>query len=627
MNLFKIETLSDIANFQKDLSTTEYIILDIETNGLDCFSNDLLLIQLKLNDNYYYVEYQFADKKLVYYLLDLIDASGKKVIGFNIKFDMKFILSKLNILLRNVICIMYTEVILENGIGKRFYSLPEIVSKYLDIEMSKDVRNDFIDFPKESHISQQMIEYGLTDVSYLDEIFKKQSEFIHKDRLEEVLDLEMKLLPVVCSMENEGISLNKDLWSELANNAKKEYASLEKKIKENILLSYIDTLDKDLSITEICDNLKIRITTKREKTALDLVKDYDNKKEIVLEKFNLNSNAQLKNLLNLVGVPVKDVSEKTLKKLINQFSFLEDIISYKDKAKAISSFGEGFFDYIHPKTGKIHATANQLMAQTGRFSYSNPNLQQIKHDSKYREAFYVEDGYKIIAADYSQQELRLFASLTREPKLIEAFVKGIDPHSMTASIVFEKDIAEITPDERSIGKAVNFAIIYGTTSMGMAYNFSIPLKDAEKFLNKFWLGYNIAGYFVTEVKNKIIQNYYTRTPIGRIRRFEQQVIFKDRGDYYRHTEAVKRKGFNTIVQGCGADIVKYALVNMFNNNPFGDKFKIILTVHDEILVKVSDDIVEPAKDFVIKIMEDVEQIFLGEIPAKVDGKVSTYWKH
>jgi DNA polymerase I len=227
--------------------------------------------------------------------------------------------------------------------------------------------------------------------------------------------------------------------------------------------------------------------------------------------------------------------------------------------------------------------------------------------------------------DYSQQELRLVGAVSNEKKMIDAYLNKVDIHTITASLIFDKPVTDITKEERFFGKTLNFAVLYGTTEFGLKYNLQIPLDKAIDMIKSFYTGYPELSKFKKLCEEKILELGYSITPLGRRRYWSPKPIFADIFEVSKYREKMKREGFNFIIQGGGADITKIAMCNLFYKNPFGDKFRILLQVHDEIVAEVHDTIIDDAVKFMQEQMINAEQSFLGKIPAEVSWKISKKW--
>lgn len=619
-----IESLSQVNEFIDDLLASEELGLDLETSGLDPITSIIYLLQLNVNGNTYIFDWRKISN--INYIIGLIHLKNKKVVGHNLKFDLSFIYEKTGYLLTNVYDTMLVEILLNRGVGELFYSLASLVQQYCNITLEKDTREEFYNSEKELEtFTEQQLIYSALDVMYLLDIKKKQEKKVIETKQAYVVELESELLPVVTSMERTGISLDEESWRYLMKVAQEKLPVIENRIK-TILFERFD-LNKYNNLLELSDALSIPQKTKRDRAALELISDKDFYRAYVDANLNLSSHKQLLTALNLVGIETESVGEKVLKELPTKDEVISEILNYKEYDKKASSFGESFLTRIDSKTKRIHFNLNQLGAVTGRFSCDSPNMQQIVRGSDYRDCFRPEKDCKYITVDFSQQELRITGSVTQEPRFIQAYNNNEDLHAITASLLFNKSISDITKKERDVGKGFNFATIYGSTARGLAYNFNMPIVEAEELLNNFYAGYPVLAEFKSKFEDFVATNLFTFTLTGRKRYFKMPDIYHNTNEYVKLVRSIRREGFNTLIQGTGADITKISLNNIFYNNPFGDKFKLVLVVHDEILSECHKSIAKEALEFVKEQMLRAEQTYLENIPAAVDGKVGDTWSH
>jgi len=593
--------------------------LDIESNSLDVFGGILLLLQINTGDDTIVID---CTKEDIRPIIEQIINENVLVVGHNLKFDLKFIKRATGLLITNVYDTMIAESLIYKGLGKKFSSLESLVEKYTGNFLDKSVVNRFIEVKSKEEFKPdaQMLEYAAKDVKYLLEIREKQIEAIEYINQTKILDLEQALVPVVADMEYNGIYFD----SAYFETVKKDIVDNLIKRKEellNLIISEIKLNYKQESIEEMFEKLKIK-----SKVLVRPEPGSDEFFEYVLNSLNINSPAQIKSLLNHVGIRVDSTDKRVLRK-IDDNPLVMALLGYREYAELVASFTDTLTDKINPVTGRIHGEFNQLGTNSGRFSASKPNLQQIVSDEYFRKSFKSIPGWKFICADFSQQELRLLGNITGEEKLINAFKNNIDVHTLTASLVYNKELGQVTPDERRKAKSLNFASVYGSTHFGISFNFNIPKQEAKRLLDNFWEGYPTVTAFMRRAHELIVKKGYSITPFGRKRFFDIPKVYADEFAYLRVIGNVKRAGFNHVIQGCGADINKLSLLDIFYNQPFGDNLKIILTVHDEIVCMVKEEISLQALEFVVKCMQRQEQVFLGDIPAAVTAKISDYWEH
>lgn len=623
-----ITEINEFGMLFDELYNSDKFGMDIETDGLDCFSNKILLIQVKTKNEIFIFDCTKLDNKSVTYLIQLIDSSGKMCIFHNGKFDLKFICAYTGILLKNVYDTMLVEIQLTAGIGDKFYSLADLVKKYKDITLSKDVRESFYkDF--NGTITQDQLTYSALDVMYLEDIYSKQMEAVMSTNQDRIIDLEIRTLPVICSMELNGVKLDVEHWSRLADETELKTIELGNALKEEIA-NKLD-FSKYETFYDVVMDFSIIAKTKLTKTLTNQLKEITDK-EVMRKAFhdaiNLGSSKQVQNILvKIYGIDIDNTNEKTLSKFSYDHPIISKILSFREQEKKNTSFGKAFLEKINPVTGKIHTNYNQLGTATGRFSSDTPNLQNIVRDSEYRECFIPDDGWMFVGFDYSQQELRMIASVTRDPKMMKIFIDNADPHASTAANMFSKKIEEVTKDERHIGKTMNFAVSYGSTEYGLFKNFDIPLENGREYLDNFFnKAYTGFRDFKKAAGDLIWKKSYSVTPMGRRRNFQKKAIWANSGEYNQVHDKVIREGINHIIQGGSADCTKLALCNIFYNNPFGENLKIILQVHDEIVCMAKKEIAEEAFKFIEEQMLSAEASLLKDVPAKCDGYIEDHWK-
>jgi DNA polymerase-1 len=250
-------------------------------------------------------------------------------------------------------------------------------------------------------------------------------------------------------------------------------------------------------------------------------------------------------------------------------------------------------------------------------------MQQVPRSGGYRECFYPDKDFVFVASDYSQQEYRLAGAVSRDRKIIDAYKNGSDMHTATAQILYGKQ--EVTSEERTRGKTVNFAILYGSTEYGLKHNLDISIDEARLIIKNFWEGYKNLDKFMTKAGQMILELGYSSTPIGRRRYNVPKPLYMNSKEFVKWQERILREGRNFIIQGGGADMLKIAMIELFEKNPFGDKFRLCLQIHDELVAQAHVSIKEEALKFLEDVMEDVESRFLGEIPSKADGKIKERW--
>ena len=344
---------------------------------------------------------------------------------------------------------------------------------------------------------------------------------------------------------------------------------------------------------------------------------------------NPNSPTQLREVLfETLDLPVKKRTKtgpSTDRSVLEQLKELHPlpglILEYRSFAKLKGTYVDALPDLIRPETGRIHSDFNQAVTATGRLSSSNPNLQNIpirtERGRQIRGAFVADSGYRMLACDYSQIELRLMAHLSGDPKLVEAYQTGLDIHSLTASQIFDIHINEVTDAQRRAGKTVNFGVMYGMGSRRLARDLEISNSEAKSYIDNYFERYQgVTGYF-DDLVEEARQTGYARTLFGRRRHLPN---IGDRGGRRAFAE---RAAINTPIQGTAADIIKIAMVEM--QQRIEDEklpLRMLLQVHDELIFEVEDDAVEEMTELVCDVMENVCEL---DVPLLVDSGVGDSW--
>lgn len=641
-NYILVTSTDIVEQFEKSLEQTDTVSFDLETTGLDCFVDRLRLIQFEVNEDVYIVNVEDSGKAKSYFftMISRLEESGKTVIGHNIKFDIKFVYRETGILLTHVWDTQVAQMVLTAGKYPRqkFFALKELAEMYCDVELDKEIRMEFV---YSDTITEEMINYAVRDVKFLRTIYDYQLGEARNLKMESVMDLEMKLVPVVTMMEYDGVLLDWDAWMALATKAKERAEELKPQIVSNLIDRSWEYI-KD-AITDGCDAytfydmpLPKARNSKTGKTDLTLLESLTNPtfiKKQLKNEFNISSHAQLKKALQLCrfvvdGILIQNTQAGTLEQLADD-ELIAQLLEWKEVEKRHTTYGESWQAHIHPVTGRVHPQFNQVGTVTGRWSSDSPNMQNVPKISEYRACFIARPGYKLATSDYSQAELRFVGAVSGEEAIIEAYKNGEDIHAKTASIVFEKPIEEVTSQERSRGKTLNFSILYGSTAFGVAQkNPDISEAEAEILLTKFFNGYPKLAQYIKSTSTQIWQDRMSRTPMGRIRFFtiDEDRLFAD-NELRRQMGAVKREGFNHIIQGGSADSLKIAMVYAFYNKPFEhDHFRFQLQVHDEVVTEIKEDILVEGEGFLINSMNKAEQLFLGDIPAESDCLIGDYWR-
>ena len=418
-------------------------------------------------------------------------------------------------------------------------------------------------------------------------IFETKDEILKKLGMDLELDLfnnvEMPLVRVLADMEITGIKVDTHYLS-----------SLEEKLKNDM-----SVLEKDIYNDASCE-------------------------------FNIMSPLQLGVVLfEKLGIKypkkIKDNKYSTSKDILDKVKKLHPIVDkvleYRTLAKLYTNYAVGLKAEVR-EDGRIHTIFTQTLTRTGRLSSISPNLQNIPARSDFsrliRKAFIPDDNSLLLSSDYSQVELRIFAHMSKEANLIQAFIDNKDIHAKTASDIFHVPIEEVTKDMRRNAKAVNFGILYGISSFGLAEDLGIDISVAKEFMDNYLKTYPGIVEYMEKEKAEAYQNGYVTTLMNR-----KRVIEELNSKNYVIRSSGERMALNTPIQGTAADILKKAMVEIYDEfNKRGLKSKMLIQVHDELVFNVLKEELDEVKDIVRNIMENT---FKLSVPLKVDIEVGNDW--
>lgn len=354
--------------------------------------------------------------------------------------------------------------------------------------------------------------------------------------------------------------------------------------------------------------------------------------ELSGETFNLGSTKQLQEILfNKLDLPVlkktpkgaPSTAEEVLQELALNYDVPKLLMEYRGLTKLKNTYTEKLPKMINPRTGRVHTSYHQAIAATGRLSSTDPNLQNIPirtpEGRKVRQAFIAADGYKVVAADYSQIELRIMAHLSKDKGLLEAFSSGKDVHKATAAEVFGVSLEEVTNDQRRSAKAINFGLIYGMSAFGLAKQLNIPRHEAQKYMDLYFERYPSVLRYMEETRVSAKEKGYVSTVFGR--RLYLPEINASNG---MRRQGAERAAINAPMQGTAADIIKKAMlvVDDWIEALNSDDVKMIMQVHDELVFEIKEQKVEEYKQKLIELMESACQL---SVPLTVEAGVGDNW--
>ena len=348
------------------------------------------------------------------------------------------------------------------------------------------------------------------------------------------------------------------------------------------------------------------------------------------EDFNINSPKQLGEILFgklglKNGKKTKSgysTSVSVLEKLVNSHPIINKILEYRHLAKLKSTYCDGLLPLISKKTGRLHSIFNQTVTATGRISSTEPNLQNIpvrtELGREIRKMFVAQEGYTLVDADYSQIELRVLAAIANDENMLHAFHSGEDIHTVTAAKVFNVDNSKVTPDQRRSAKAINFGIVYGMGSFSLAQDLKISVKQAEEYINNYLDKYSGVRDYMTKIKEQAKQDGKVKTIMNRVR-----YIPELKSSNFQIRSFGERVALNAPIQGSAADIIKLAMVKvdqrLIRENM---KSRLILQVHDELIVEAALDEVDKVKAILKEEMEGAIEL---KVPLTIDMEQGHSW--
>ncbi|MCS5624625.1 MAG: DNA polymerase I [Candidatus Marinimicrobia bacterium] len=591
-NYQTILTQTDLDLLITTISNVELISFDLETTSITPLQADIvgLSFSVKANNGYYIpVEYPEKESKpgltldaVLEKLKPIFENENNRFCGQNIKYDA-LVLSRYGIHLGNIVFdTMIAEYMLHPE--KNSYKMDYLSIDYLNYRMVP------IDNLIGTGLHQKsMAEVPLEDIAFYaseDADIAFQLAEILKDKLEKESlfepynDIEIPLIPVLTTIEKNGVYLNLDF---LANLSRQFGEGLEK-------------------LTETIHQMAGR-------------------------EFNINSPKQLGEILfdelELKPIRKRSTAVEVLAVLKNYHPLPEEVLKYRHLAKLKNTYVDAIPNYVNKETGRVHTSLNQTIAATGRLSSTSPNFQNIpirtETGREVRKAFGSQNSdWVILSADYSQVELRIMAHYSQEPELIKAFEENSDIHSRTAALVNGISEAEVTPDQRRSAKVVNFGIMYGAGPYRMSQELGISMADAKILIDNYFATYPGIQKYMDETISLARERGYVETLYKR-RRKTGNLDASNRNI----VQAEERVAINMPIQGTAADIIKIAMINIHNKMESENyQSKMILQIHDELLFECPKAEVDKLAAMVVEEMEGAVQL---SVPLKVDWNYGSSW--
>jgi DNA polymerase-1 len=348
-------------------------------------------------------------------------------------------------------------------------------------------------------------------------------------------------------------------------------------------------------------------------------------------EFNLNSPKQLQEILyNKLSLPIlkktpkgqPSTAESVLQRLAEDFPIVQTILNYRTTAKLKTTYTDKLPLMVNQDTGRVHTSYHQAVTATGRLSSSDPNLQNIPirtvEGRRIRQAFIAPKGFQILAADYSQIELRIMAHNSQDPGLLDAFQAGLDIHQATAAEIFAVDLQSVSAEQRRSAKAINFGLIYGMSAFGLTRQLGITRVDAQEYIELYFARYPKVKEYMDAIRNQARESGFVETVFGR-RLYLPDIDSRN----YQRRQYAERSAINAPMQGTAADIIKKAMIDLEQRLVAESiNAKIIMQVHDELVLEVEDSSVGAVSEFVTEAMGKAADL---DVALKVDLGVGENW--
>ncbi|HMJ09391.1 MAG TPA: DNA polymerase [Pyrinomonadaceae bacterium] len=568
-----------------ELAHEKFLGFDTETTELDPYRGELRLLQFSNGRNTHVIDLRAfggdhkTDPDLAPLRQILTDPAHTKI-AHNAKFDIKWVRHHLGIEIEGIFDTFLASQLIAAGDQERRHSLADVAQFFTGTELDKSLQvSDW----SANELSHSQVEYAARDAAIMVPLREQVADRVKNDQLEDVAELEFNCILPISEMEITGFNLDEGRWREQLEKVKVAQAKAADELQ--------DMLSAGVAQATLFGRAEI----------------------------NLDSQQQVTDALTNLGVPVPNTTRAwELQPLAEKYPVVAKLLEYRTVAKSLSSFGEKILEHIEPATGRVHADFRQIGAPTGRFSCSNPNLQQIPHEQPYRRCFTAPPGRKLVIADYSQIELRILADFSDDANFIKAFISGSDFHTITASQVFNVAPESVSADQRSFAKRLNFGIVYGVGASRFAMMTGLSQTDAENTMRRYFGTYRGLDSYLRDSGRRVIAERQARTASGRMMRLRFDET--DR----QQIGAAKRNGVNMPIQGTSADILKVAL-RLLHDSLQGTTTKLVNIVHDEIIVECDADEADATAVKLEASMRRAGEKYVKKVPVSVDVHIADEW--
>ena len=589
---------SEFEQWLEKLSSAEMITFDTETTSLDYMAAELVGVSfavvageaayVPIAHNYEGAPTQLSLETVLRGIKPILEDPSIKKIGQNMKYDMS-VMGKYGVEIRGLAFDTMLESYVLNSVASR-HNMDDLALKYLG--------RTTIHFEDIAGKGAKQLTFNQIDLEVAGEYAAEDADIT--------------------------LQLHQTIWPRLSESEK--LRSVFEKIELPLVgvLSRIERngvlLDTDL-LAKHSEALAVRIVELEEEAY-----------SLAGEEFNLGSPKQLQQIFfEKLKLPVirktpkgqPSTAEPVLQELAHDYPLPKVIMEYRGLTKLKSTYTDQLPKQVHESTGRVHTSYHQAVAATGRLSSKDPNLQNIpirtEEGRRVRKAFIAAPGYKLIAADYSQIELRIMAHLSKDDGLLKAFKDGLDIHSATASEVFGHPIEQVKDFERRSAKAINFGLIYGMSAFGLARQLSIPRGDAQDYIDLYFERYPGVRAYMDSVREQAAGDGYVETIFGR-RLYLPDITASN----FQRRQGAERAAINAPMQGSAADIIKLAMIDVDSwLMDSGIDAKMIMQVHDELVLEVREDLVPKVMAVVDEKMSSAAKL---DVPLVVESGMGDNWE-
>ena len=586
-----VENEEDLKKLYDYFLTKSFLVLDTETTSTNAIDAELVGLSFSVKEHEAFYVPVPAEREKAQQVVDIFKPlyENEQIlkIGQNLKYDVE-VLHNYGVELKGQMWdTMIAHYLIQPELRHNMDYMAEIYLHYQTIHIDELIGPKGKSQRSMRDLSPTLVyEYACEDADITLQLKNKLEPELKKADCEDLFyNIEMPLMPVLAEMEMNGVCLDTQSLAETSKQFTARMNEIEARIYE--LAGEHFNIASPKQVGEILfDKLKIVEKAKKTKTGQYVT------------------------------------SEEVLQQLKNKHEIVADILEHRGLKKLIGTYIDALPKLINPRTGHIHTSFNQTITATGRLSSSDPNLQNIpirgEDGKEIRKAFIPEPGCLFFSADYSQIELRVMAHLSQDPNMIEVFREGKDLHAATAANIYKKPIEEVTRDERTKSKRGNFGIIYGITVFGLAERLDIPRDEAKMLIDGYFQTFPEVHDYMEKSKEVARKQGYVTTLFGR-RRYLPDINSANsvvRG-------FAERNAINAPIQGTAADIIKVAMIHIFQRfKAEGIRSKMILQVHDELNFSVYPDEKEKVERIVI---EEMQNAFQMAVPLVADSGFGDNW--